>query len=460
MILAPCLIALTLALASKGSAESLLKEDLYEDALAAATVAVQARPDDPRAHVAMADALYRRGDFDEAERRYRLAAQLDPANAAAHFGIGRILRTLGRYGEAAEEFSRAATLAPEVPKYLRTLANHLARREDALGMYRRYLEIARQAPGIEEESMIRNVEAWVALLVKMGDRPISEIARSEPCEIPIQVALGQAYIKMRVAGLKSQRFVFDSGATGVTISPRIAARAKLESIRPFAISGTGARRTETGDLVVVPEIALGAAGESGEPIVIRNVPATVRDPAGPEEGLIGPSVLSAFDVTVDMKKGRLRIEAPADARPGRSEPFRNVGGQIMIVARLNGVSFNAMVDTGAASTIVGKTTLRRVPGLVAVPTSLLEGSTLGVGGALADRKRILKGTFSFADRDYTAAGLLSGDLSGFSHAMESEVYVILGTQHLDDTPFTISYKKMTVTFMKQGGSPYSKGDVP
>src|SRR5678816_1520071 len=158
-------------------------------------------------------------------------------------------------------------------------------------MLKHYLELVRQRPAEEEESAVKNVEAWVALLELMGDRPIEEMTKKEPCSVPIQVFGGQAYLKMTVAGLPGQKFVFDTGATGVTISPRIAARAKLTPIRPFTIAGIGVSRTETGDLVVVPEMTL------GDGIVVRNVPATVRDPSGSEEGLIGPSFFSAFDIT-------------------------------------------------------------------------------------------------------------------------------------------------------------------
>ena len=122
------------------SARTLLREDLFEDALAAAGSAVARSPESAEAHVVMADALYRRGDFDRADEHYRKASELDPNSAAAQFGIGRILRTEGKYAEAAESFSRAAALAPEVPKYLRILANHLALRKDVIVMLRRYLK--------------------------------------------------------------------------------------------------------------------------------------------------------------------------------------------------------------------------------------------------------------------------------------------------------------------------------
>jgi len=244
--------------------------------------------------------------------------------------------------------------------------------------------------------------------------------------------------------------VFDTGATGLTISHRIAARAKLAPIRPFTIAGTGAARLETGDLVLVPEIALGDA------VVIQNVPATVRDPAGPEEGLIGPSSFSGFDITVDLKGRRLSLATPVPSTTAavgaRSEPFRNVGGEIVITARVNGEPLNAMLDTGSASTIVAKTALSRAPGLAAVPArwgatpETGSGGILGVGGPLAERRSILKGTLSFAGRDYPAGGLPSADLSGFCRSLESDVHVIVGAPHLDDAAFTIDYRRMTVSF--------------
>ena len=326
-------------------ARALLKDDKYEEALDVAGSAVDAWPAHAPAFAVLGDAQYRRGDFVPAEKSYRRALELNPDEAAAHFGVGRILRTLGRYPDAASSFSRAAALAPSTPKYLRVLANHLARREDELGMLRRYLELSREHPeDAEEKAIVDNVASWIELLARMGDQPLGEVVKREPIAVPIQVVRGQAYLKMSVAGLKDQRLVFDTGATGLTISHRIASRAKLIPIRPFTIAGTGTGRLETGDLVVVPEVAL------GDGVVIRNLPATVRDPTGPEEGLIGPSTFALFDITIDLKERRLSLDAPGGtARPGTVEPFRNVGGEIVIAAGVNGQPLNAMVDTGSAS---------------------------------------------------------------------------------------------------------------
>jgi tetratricopeptide (TPR) repeat protein len=421
---------------------ALLRDDLYEDALDLASAAAGRWPDHAAVLVARGDALYRRGDFDEAEQAYRLAEAADPNDPAAHFGVGRILRTRGRYADAAASFSRAAALGPAVPKHLRVLANHLAKRADAITLLERYLELTRSLPdrGGEDEPTVRNVEAWLALLRQMGDRPLSRMARSEPVTATLRRGDRQPSLRLGMGKLKNQPFVFDTGATGVTISPRLAARLRLEPIRPFTITGTGSARTETGDLVVVDRVTV------GDGIVIENVPATVRDPTGPEEGLVGPSLFGSFDVRFDLRAGKVFFLRPGTAPAGREEPFRNVGGQIVIRAALNGVALNALVDTGATSTMVARSALRRVPGLQALPGQWFPGTTSGVGGALKDRKVIQDGTVAFAGRSHTAAGLVSGDFSHFSRALESEIYLLLGASHLDDTPFTIRYGAMTVVF--------------
>ncbi|MGH9867259.1 MAG: aspartyl protease family protein [Candidatus Polarisedimenticolia bacterium] len=430
------------AAGAAAAVRELLRQDLYEDALDLAGAAADRWPGEARLQVGRADALYRRGDFDDAERCYRRAVEMDPNDASAHFGVGRILRTQGRYAIAAESFSRAAVLAPEAPRHLRVLANHLARREDAIRMLERYLDLARTLPerGGEDENTVRNVEGYLALLRRMGDRPLSHLVKGEPCILKLQHVGVQPTVRLDIGKLKNQRFVFDTGATGMTISPRLAARAKLEAIHPFTITGTGERRTETGDLVVIDRLA------AGEGIVLENVTATVREPTGTEEGLVGPSLFGSFDLRIDLKGGTLELRPAGSPRAGRSEPFRNVGGQIVIRAELQEVPLNAMVDTGATGTLVARSAVARAPGLQLLPGEWFRGENVGVGGRLADRKVLAEGSLSFAGRTYKAGGLVSGDLSRFSRAIESEIYLILGAQHLDDTPFTLSYRDMTVTF--------------
>lgn len=440
-------------------ARKLLTEDRFEEALAAARKIVESDPSSAAARTLLGDALYRRGDFDEAETAYRAAAAADPNFAAAHFGVGRILRTLGRYGEAPQSFHRAAALAPDNAKYVRILANHLARREDVITMLKHYLEM----PPAEDEGIIKNVRAWIALLEFLGEEPLGEIVRSDPTDLPMNVLKAQAYFKADVDGAKGQRFAFDTGATGITVSPRLAKQAKLKVIQPFTITAMGEKSTVRGDLVLIRNLTVGG-------VSIRNVTATVAEPVGMEEGLVGPSIFGAFRITVDLDSGTLGLRRPQEASaaapkaaaalapannaaappPASSPsgsvkvPFRNVGGQIIVHATINGTPLNAMVDTGSSSSVASLTSVPRVEGLELLPGGWVQGKSAGLGGNVA-RKALRAATLGFAGIDFKADGTPCVDLGRFSKALESEIYVVVGFPELSRFVFEIDYAAMTLT---------------
>ncbi len=425
------------------SVRRLLAEDRFEEALAGARLLVASDPGSAAASALMGDALYRRGDFEEAEEAYRAAATEDPNLAEAHFGVARILRTLGRYGDAAESFHRAAALAPENPKYLRILANHLARRQDVLTMLARYLEL----PPAEDEAIVRNVRAFMELLKSLGQEPLGEVTRSEPTDLPLNVLRGQAYLKADVNDLAGRRFAFDTGATGITVSPRLAKQAKMKPIRAFTITGMGEKGTVTGDLVVIKTLTLGG-------ITIKNVAATVAEPAGPEEGLMGPSILGSFLISVDLDGGLLRLRphgalphsVTGETRPGSIRiPFRNVGGQIVVRSSLNGTPLNAMVDTGSSSSLAALSALPRVAGADLLPAEWTQGRSVGVGGNLP-RKALRAATLGLAGEEFKADGMSCVDLSRFSRAVESEIYLVIGFPELARFTLDVDYRSNTLTF--------------
>jgi len=417
-------------------ARALLDEDEFEDALARAREIVEQSPDDAAARVLLADALYRRGDFEESEAAYRKAVETDPNSAAAQFGMGRILRTSGKYGEAAGFFHKAAALDPDNPKYIRTLANHLARREDVIAMLEQYLKM----PPVEDERIRKNTAAWVELLKFLGDEPLGEVVRAEPTALALNVLKGQAYLNMNVNRARNQRFAFDTGSTGMTISPRLAKRAKVKRIQPFSITGMGGKGTVQGELVLVREIELGG-------IALRNVTATIADPKGPEEGLLGPSFFSAFKIRIDLAGGGLSLVPHDKAAPSPASAkllaFRNVGGQIVVPASLNGTTLNAMVDTGSQSSLASFSAASRIDDLEVLAPSMSSERSFGLAGQIA-RKTIRTGTFTFAGREVKADGMPCVDLSRFSHVLESEIYFVVGFPELSAFTVGIDYRTNTL----------------
>ncbi|MBI3449583.1 MAG: aspartyl protease family protein [Acidobacteria bacterium] len=424
-------------------AQKLLDADRWQEALDAARGIVAAHPESAAAGTLLADALYRRGDFEEAEAAYRAAAAADPNFAPAQFGIGRILRTVGHYGDAAESFHRAAALDPNNPRYVRTLSNHLAKREDVIRLLTHYLDM----PPVEGEGVINNVRAWIELLKELRDEPLGEIVTSDPTDLPLNVLRGQAYLKADVNTAAGQRFAFDTGATGLTISPRLAKLAKVKTIRPFTVTGMGGKGVVDGDLVLIKSLKLGG-------VSIRNVSATIAEPRGDEEGLFGPPILGSFLIRVDLDPGtlglRLNDGKPDAPKPAGSAPaplaipFRNVGGQIFVKASLNGTPLNAMVDTGASSSLATMSAAPRVPGLELLPGDWVQGRSVGLAGSLA-RKALREATLSFGGVDFKADRMPCVDLARFSRALESEVYLVIGFPELARFVTEIDYRTNTLT---------------
>ncbi len=86
--------------------------------------AIEASPDNARAHVNFANVLRNDlGELGRAEQHYRLALRLQPSNALAHTNLGSLLAITGRLDEAVDEFNRALDIEPglsEARLYLTT----------------------------------------------------------------------------------------------------------------------------------------------------------------------------------------------------------------------------------------------------------------------------------------------------------------------------------------------------
>jgi hypothetical protein len=129
--------------------------------------------------------------------------------------------------------------------------------------------------------------------------------------------------------------------------------------------------------------------------------------------------------------------------------FRNVGGQIIVPATLGGVTLNAMVDTGASSSLASLSAVARVPGLEVLSPGLSQGRSAGLAGTMT-RRTIRRATLGFGGRDFEAGGLPNVDLSRFSRALESEVYLVIGFPELEPFVIEIDYGSNTIQLHPAG----------
>ncbi len=113
--------------------------------------AVQARPDNPRAHYNLAETLRREGELGGAEAALRATLQLQDDYADAHANLAGLLLARGAVDEALPHLLRAAQLLPSDPQahFNYGLALGMAGRfADAAGELQRSLQLAPNQPRV------------------------------------------------------------------------------------------------------------------------------------------------------------------------------------------------------------------------------------------------------------------------------------------------------------------------
>ena len=183
-------------------------------------------------------------------------------------------------------------------------------------------------------------------------------------ELPLQVRTGVPIVGASVNG-QPMLMLVDTGVDSTVLAVAAAQRAGLardprgdiglagvSGILPMA--GARARRVQIGEAVLEDwPVAVG-------PIVL---PALDGQPL---DGLLGTSVLSEFDVDLDLPNERMTLyrarPCPA-ARPPWREAYRQVAQvttdgsdtrRLLMPLRLNGVRFTALLDTGTSFTTVSR----------------------------------------------------------------------------------------------------------
>ena len=153
-----------------------------------------------------------------------------------------------------------------------------ADRKKQVELYRRYLELPRR----EDPSIWENARSWVALLEHVGDLPLRQVEiPEEGTEAPVTIQGANPYVTVTLGATGKLRYLFDTGASGFTISHRMKKKLRLDPIDAFTITGIGGAGTAAAEMVLVPEVRVGDA-------VVRNVPAVVNDSIPLVDELLGP----------------------------------------------------------------------------------------------------------------------------------------------------------------------------
>ena len=210
---------------------------------------------------------------------------------------------------------------------------------------------------------------------------LAHAACTRIADLPLREIQGYPVVTGSIAG-QPVSFVVDTGAEGMLIEPAAAERLQLPLRGMARIQGTGG--SQDARVVLLPGLRLGDAAMPAQLAPVMALPITITT-TPPLAGLLGASLLSRFDLDLDVPGNRLSLFLPGDCPtpPGTILPLDvSRAGEPFIAVRVNGQRLRAEIDTGSRATLLTTQAARRLG--LDIPTSAntaagIDGQRLPVG---------------------------------------------------------------------------------
>jgi len=221
-----------------------LKAKRFDLAERAFRAAIEANPENQRAHLNLAVVLAKDGRLDAAEESAREALRIDPDYVYAYFNLGTIYEARGQQAEAVTFYLKALAGDPENLKANFQLANLLMQAGDFSGAARHYRTAIEVAPSFVQA---RYLEALA--LIAQDHTDLARLRLDEALEIQP----GQPQLMDTLARLL---------ATATPIVPEEAARA-------LSLAKELSRQPDLGDQRETLAMALAAGGHFDEAVALQ-----------------------------------------------------------------------------------------------------------------------------------------------------------------------------------------------
>jgi len=442
--------------AHAGLVRALLRLHRSGDAIAAGELALEQAGFTPGGVAAAGMAKYRNGDLSGAEAHFRNALGMDGKHAAALVGLASIYAKVSRFKTAAGLYESAYQNSPNDPSLIASHANalegaeHIAFLEKALAIY---------DPGAEEAQSLR---AHIAADRTLGDRKSRVLMSSYQTTI-IDLILIQpdprrprgVGLRVRLNGNRYVRLMLDTGASGISIDPKTAEKAGLESLEREGrqAKGIGDKAAPIGLQFLAKELQIGDLKFADYPIkAFRGA----KD--GDIDGLIGSDVFSQFLVTIDFPKRKLkldplpeacRVETPIDGGPipsGFHHVYRAGNHLLIPTVVTEGAPYLFLLDSGASSSLIDTETAKEKTKVYRDELTTVRG----IQGAVNRTSRADRVSLQFAGFRQDNSDLISISLQNLSDDVGFRIAGILGMPVLWNMKTTLNYCDGAVHFEYRG----------
>ena len=392
--------------AVEGRVRSLVELDRWQDALRESRQAHAGRPESVERRAALGEALYRAGLLAQAEELLAGEGSAD-ARGSALSVLGLLRAASGRMEEAVGLMERAVGSSPHDPRVLLRAAEAARDRDQSIARLERYLDVSAG----DDPDRIEAARGALRTLRALGSRPVWVIERGpERVEIPLQLlADGNGRISGGVLRVeigdppRPVRVLLDTGSPGLFVVQRMARKRGFVPMSEETAFGGGGDQRHAAVRGRFPRIAIGD-------LVYRDALASTTeeefDPTGRYHGVLGASVFEGYQVTIDLRRGRLVLDPP-DGTAGGSR-FWTVAGQMLVEATARGGETGLFLfDTGATTSVLDLSYAQGIAGVELLGRARIRG----YGGPLEGARVAAGARVRYLGRDTAEGPLRAVDLS-------------------------------------------------
>ena len=426
-------------------------------AYAAAEQALIKAPQSAGAETAAGLAMFRQGNLSKAEVHFRAALAIKPDYPGALRGLASMYFAVSRPKTARDFLLRAYRQSPDDPGLMVVYANtlkgpaHIAALEAALAKIDSTTEQA------------RNLRVHIANDRAIGDRKLGRLVSPyESSRIKLSLILngpnrprGWA-LRLLLNQKESVKLMLDTGASGISVSPKFAEKAGLQ-----VISGESSDAKGIGDKKPSSEVSYLASEVRAGEVVFADYPVSVfrNAQSADYDGLIGADVFARFLVKIDFPRMEMSLEprprgaeigeatGPVDASspaPGFFRVYR-FGDHLAVPTTIEGGrpgvhSALFLLDSGSSANLIDTETAKE-------STSVSSDSRITVRGIQGNVEKTSLATqvsLVFAGFRHENPGLIAISLEKMGDSMGVGFGGILGMPVLANLSVTIDYREGTV----------------
>jgi predicted aspartyl protease/Tfp pilus assembly protein PilF len=456
------------ALAYVGLERVYLKQKKTAEAYAAVAKAVELAPDSADTKVVLGETLYRQGKIPEAEVQFVHVINSGANNARAYLGLAHLSAAISLYHREKQMIDRAHELDPADPDITRFWLSTLTLGDRIRALHDDVVKDTNDDPETQHSLDLQ--------LTRLQSQPTVPI---HPCRMTSKIDsteadLTQMMIDARTVrgfGLHvklngtSSRLLLDTGAEGILVDQKLAAKAGIKKIAGNDIRGLGDNGPAQGYIGYADSIQIGDIEFQD-----CRVEVIERNSAAGEDGLIGADVFAHFLVDMDFPDGKFRLselpprpdEAPtpaaldAGSAPAASFQDRYIAPEMKSYSRVlrfghmllvpttvnDSVSTLFLMDTGAATNAISPDAAREV-------TKVWQDEHLTISGLNGNVKKAFVAdsvSLTFGNLKEPKQGVIAFDFKSTSDSIGTEVSGTLGFAMLDLLDIKIDYRDGLVKF--------------